>query len=999
MDIGSDVGLQSYFTDAEYIYELFSKRLHDNTYKWRILVIHGIGGIGKSSLLRIFRLHCKRLGIPVALASGDEEKSPIEILKKWADELSKDRVKLAKFMDNYDTYISIQLKIKEKIEKQKAIRQIIDTASKTVEAASGAIIGSTLGSIIPGIGTALGTAMGSVLGIGTGALTDWLHSFLRKDEIEFVMDPANKLTNYFIEDLKKRIPVGSTGVSIVIMLDTFEQLQSLSEWICGIVQQLPQNVLFVIAGRVEPKWDRIWPEWIANSHIEELKPMDDKHIRELIRKYCAYVGIDEPSSEHVDAIVRFSRGLPLVITSIIKLWKMRPDAITNFQMTKSHVIEELVDRLIENMPSKLLPAFEAVAILRWFNQSILRFMLERDDIYEIYEELRRFPFVRIYANGLAFHEAIREIFDERLRIHDPDRHRELHERAAAYFEKRIEDNSGEDGIRFVLEQLYHKIHANESEGIRLFQEIAESFVHYRLMNNLRTLLNDVNSYDVQDQNARLWIKYYNARLKHLEGGKLEEVAKIYEDIGRHNDAEPKLRAYALCDLAGILCRPEQILARTQPSITFDKVIEIINESMNTFEIDSKLVQNFVSLRTIYELQCRWDDARLAIERMRQSCAERNDLWGVANAYFLLRWNYTITGDFNQMLAMHDIGCQTARDLLDKFPTMKIQSLFTTLGWIQIGRYREVELNMRTVREILEKNDLNTPEAESEICANLGYALGCQRKFDEAYQNFDRAFDIRKKMGDEFFVQYWKSIKGEILILDGKLDEAEALVKESLIWKLERNERITISMNLNLLGRIFELRKDWNKAIEFYKKSIELNQGNNYLKCHAIIGLARIKYLNSEYDAAISMLKDVDELTQKYEYNDCMSFSRLISGHIAWERDKDFETALHYYREALICALRFNRFLLDDLLYGDELSIVSKCIKNINEGRMMLIEILDWWKGNNKVERSRPDTVCTIPEGLSLLEAERYIRMQEPGDGSEQKDVISVIEQIISEISA
>jgi len=52
----------------------------------------------------------------------------------------------------------------------------------------------------------------------------------------------------------------------------------------------------------------------------------------------------------------------------------------------------------------------------------------------MYNELRHFPFVRTRVEGLALHDAVREIIDENLRLQDSERHCELHERAAAYFE-------------------------------------------------------------------------------------------------------------------------------------------------------------------------------------------------------------------------------------------------------------------------------------------------------------------------------------------------------------------------------------------------------------------------------------------------------------------------------------------------------------------------------------------------------------------------------------
>src|SRR5688572_4497140 len=67
--------LESYFTNVDQLREMFAQALTAPTLARRLLIVHGVGGIGKTSLLRIFRLYCKRAGIPVALASGDEVKS------------------------------------------------------------------------------------------------------------------------------------------------------------------------------------------------------------------------------------------------------------------------------------------------------------------------------------------------------------------------------------------------------------------------------------------------------------------------------------------------------------------------------------------------------------------------------------------------------------------------------------------------------------------------------------------------------------------------------------------------------------------------------------------------------------------------------------------------------------------------------------------------------------------------------------------------------------
>ena len=62
-------GLESYFTDSRTsgtVQELFRQVLAAPTLSKRLLVIHGIGGVGKSALLQMLCLHCKRANVPVA---------------------------------------------------------------------------------------------------------------------------------------------------------------------------------------------------------------------------------------------------------------------------------------------------------------------------------------------------------------------------------------------------------------------------------------------------------------------------------------------------------------------------------------------------------------------------------------------------------------------------------------------------------------------------------------------------------------------------------------------------------------------------------------------------------------------------------------------------------------------------------------------------------------------------------------------------------------------
>ncbi|MFN3742135.1 MAG: hypothetical protein ACK4VW_05630, partial [Anaerolineales bacterium] len=112
-----DQELQSYFTDVEHPREMFKQWLAAPTLPKRMLVIHGVGGVGKSSLLRMFRLHAKSVHVPVALASGDEHKSALDVLTRWADDLTADGVALPAFQKTLTQYRALYLKVEDEAAK------------------------------------------------------------------------------------------------------------------------------------------------------------------------------------------------------------------------------------------------------------------------------------------------------------------------------------------------------------------------------------------------------------------------------------------------------------------------------------------------------------------------------------------------------------------------------------------------------------------------------------------------------------------------------------------------------------------------------------------------------------------------------------------------------------------------------------------------------------------------------------------------------------------
>jgi tetratricopeptide (TPR) repeat protein len=974
-----DKELAEFFTDVEHLRDVFRHSAAAQTLPKRLLVIHGVGGVGKSSLLRMFRLHCKSVNAPVALASGDEAKSAVDVLRDWVDDLKADGVALPTFAKTFEHYRAIQAKVEN--EAGKIAGQAVKGAAKTMI--------ETAASTIPGIGPLIG----KLGGMGAEALVDWLHGFLTKPDIDLLLDPAKKLTDDFLADVA---PVADKR-RIVLMLDTFEQMTALDDWAREVAQRLHANVLLVIAGRALPNWSRAWQGWMASAQVEELKPMTEEVMRDLVRRYHATMRGGEPNPAQVEAIIRFARGLPMVVTSAVKLWIQY--GVEDFAAVKPQVVADLVDRLMEGVPSALIPALEAAAVVRWFDQPILRAVMKQDDVREVYNELRRFPFVRTRAEGLALHDAVREIMDENLRVQDSERHSELHERAAAYFEKRLkvanarQGTTGEEAERLGLERLYHRIRADEEAGIQLFQEMAEELARYRLLNRLRALLNDVNTYPLEKKNCRLWREYYNARLADLEI-RLSDAERVYQSIGENSQAELKLRAYALCSLGIIVSRWQ----RLGESGAVEKAARILEQSLSLVPLDSHLVASIIRLAHVYRYQGMWDKAVMYNKRFLKFFGERGDRHGVVNAYGIMKLHHAGMGEWKEMFAAHKLGSDASSALAEQ-SYFRVQFLGTaSWAWAFAGRYAEAEQNLKQSLTVARHLDdiVSTYWADMQ----LGLLLARQNRYHEADHHFVESQKTVQALGEDYqtHLAYVQGFWGILLTRQGKWDGAE----EKLNYSLATREKFQISPDipevLVWLGQLHEVKQQWNVALDWYNRSLELKwTGRRNFECEALTGLVRVKHAQGDYAAIPPLLAEAEQLAQQYEYNDHLASLRLTQAQ-TFEVSKNLEglTALDYFKQAMVYALRYNRFLLDEVLSGRPQGsplrpIIPHLLERGEEGRRMLTALCDWWRtGVNDIGAPRPDTI-SIPEGIALLEAERLAREREPGDGWPQKSVVEQIE--------
>ena len=284
-----------------------------------------------------------------------------------------------------------------------------------------------------------------------------------------------------------------------------------------------------------------------------------------------------------------------------------------------------------------------------------------------------------------------------------------------------------------------------------------------------------------------------------------------------------------------------------------------------------------------------------------------------------------------------------------------------------------------------------------ILEELGYIVGLQKDYSQASSYFAESEKHYETIGALHSLVIVLGYKGKILTKQNEFKKAHEVLLRSLQLKREIRDDVGIPEILDWLGELEEARGNYEKAEKYYQEALDDYRwvARLHYDCEALVGMARVKYAQGKLTEIPDLMAEAETLAQEYEYNDHLAALRLLQGHLAWEQDP--ASVFFFYQQALIYALRYNRFCLDEILFGDNIPtpyqpLIPFCLQRGEDGRNTLRRLKAFWQtGANDVGQPRPDTISPIPENIPLLEAERLAREREPGDGRPQMPVIERIE--------
>ena len=229
-------------------------------------------------------------------------------------------------------------------------------------------------------------------------------------------------------------------------IDGFELLEPIDGWIARtFVPALPANVRVAIAAREPPAepWRATYRAALRVIALANLSP--DDAVAMLRQR-----GVEPDTATRLNAV---AHGHPLSLQLGAEALRQRP-TLRIGELAVGAVAHELAELYLDGLDARTRRALDAAALTRRTTLSVLGAMVPDDDPAELFERLRRLPFVVMGPDGLVVHDTVREATSALLRATNPDAYWRM--RAAAWSRLRAELRGAppRDVGRYTADMLY-----------------------------------------------------------------------------------------------------------------------------------------------------------------------------------------------------------------------------------------------------------------------------------------------------------------------------------------------------------------------------------------------------------------------------------------------------------------------------------------------------------------------------------------------------------------
>ena len=240
----------------------------------------------------------------------------------------------------------------------------------------------------------------------------------------------------------------NTEQRTVLALDTYETFGLMDTWLRQeFIPALSENVFTIIAGRQAPN-----PAWLTTAgwssifkeiELGELSSDDATQMLEL----------RSLSASQIDRVKHFARGYPLALEIAAAAMISQPD-LEIVDGPPPKMLQQLTQAFLKGLPRKILDSVEAASTVRRVTAPLLRALLKINNVRDLYDNLGELPFTDVTAEGLIYHDVVRNTIYKDLFHRDPELYRLYRKRAYLYFTSESQVAVARNLWQFTADLLY-----------------------------------------------------------------------------------------------------------------------------------------------------------------------------------------------------------------------------------------------------------------------------------------------------------------------------------------------------------------------------------------------------------------------------------------------------------------------------------------------------------------------------------------------------------------
>ncbi len=280
-----------------------------------------------------------------------------------------------------------------------------------------------------------------------------------------------------------------------------------------------------------------------------------------------------------------------------------------------------------------------------------------------------------------------------------------------------------------------------------------------------------------------------------------------------DEPENKRKKLEITNHLGDIC---YVIGKWESALEYHNIAKKLSEEIGD---DKSKAESHRNLGLIFLNKNQWENALENLDAALTISEKIEDHHGIADTYYNLGTLYERKGEIKEAIDSYGKCMENAINFGDS-QEMARGHLGIGRVYAQLGEYNDSIVSFKKAVEILE--NIGDIAELSKAYVNLG-ATCFYTNIDESMAFQEKAIELADKMGHIRVKGYALMNKAYIFIEKSELEKGLSCLDKALKIFTKIDERIAISSTYTNYGCIHRLKKDWDKAQNYFEKAMNMSE--------------------------------------------------------------------------------------------------------------------------------------------------------------------------------